>query len=98
MTATRLFMHLDVRGALNHLQRSRAKKSAFTDDQGRPITRLEAIDGLMDELAKGHECMPMSSGCGNPCKKSHLCTGFDYGKNGGCPGYPVEVPPKEPQP
>jgi rubrerythrin len=28
MTATSFYMHLDVRGALNNLQRSRAKKSA----------------------------------------------------------------------
>ena len=94
MTATSFYMHLDVRGALNNLQRSRAKKSAFTDDQGRPITRLEAIDGLMDELAKGHECMPMSKRCGKPCKNSPLCIGFDYGKNGGCPGHPVTDEPK----
>ena len=94
MTATSFYMHLDVRGALNNMQRSRAKKSAFTDDQGRPITRLEAIDGLMDELAKGHECMPMSKGCGKPCKNSPLCTGFDYGENGGCPGYPVTDEPR----
>ena len=88
MGSTTFYMHLCVRGALNQLHRSRAKKSAFTDDHGRPMTRLEAIDGLMDELSKGHECMPMSKGCGNPCKNSALCAGFDYGKDGGCPGHP----------
>ena len=90
MSATAFFMHLSVRGALGQLQRSRAKKSAFQDDNGRPMSRLDAIDGLMDELAKGHECLPMNKGCGAPCKNSPLCRGFDYGKDGGCPGHPVD--------
>ena len=90
MTATAYHLSLCVRGALKQLNASRAKKSAFTDDQGRPMTRLQAIDGLMDELAKGHESMPMHKGCSNPCKNSPKCKGFDYGAQGGCPGHPVD--------
>lgn len=90
MTAISLHMCLCVRGAIKNLHGSRAKRSGFTDDNGRQLTRLEAIDALMDELAKGRETIPMHSGCGNPCKNSRLCNGFDYGPNGGCPGYPIE--------
>lgn len=46
--------------------------------------------GLMDELAKGRESLPMNNGCGNPCKNSPKCQGFNYGKEGGCPGYCVD--------
>ncbi len=90
MSAISLYMSLCVRGALKQLTQSRAKKSYFTDDQGRPMTRLQAIDGLMDELSAGHETIPMHKGCGNPCKNSPKCSGFDYGEQGGCPGHPVE--------
>lgn len=88
--STTFHLSLSVRGAIRNLQASRAKKSAFTDDHGRPMTRLEAIDGLMDELAKGRETMPLSKGCGNPCKNSPQCKGFDFGPKGGCPGHPTE--------
>ena len=27
-------------------------------------------------------------------ERAELCTGFDYGKNGGCPGHPVTDEPK----
>ena len=90
MTAVNIHMCLCVRGAIRNLQGSRAKRSAFTDDKGRPLTRLEAIEGLLDEIAQGRETLPMHKGCGNPCKNSPLCKGFDFGKDGGCPGYPAE--------
>ena len=89
MTITRSYMCLCVRGAIKNLQGSRAKKSAFTGDDGKPLTRLEAIDALMDELVQGHKVIPMHSGCGNPCKNSCDCAGFDY-EDGGCPGYKLE--------
>lgn len=90
MSAINIHMCLCVRGAIKNLQESRAKRSGFTGDNGQQLTRLEAIDALMDELAKGRETIPMHKGCGNPCKNSPKCNGFDYGDMGGCPGYPVE--------
>lgn len=86
-----VYMCLNVRGALNDLSRSKQKISYFTDSAtGKPISRIDAIDGLCDELTKGHEVIPMHSKCGNPCQNSDKCAGFDYGKDGGCPGYEVE--------
>jgi hypothetical protein len=83
----RMSMCLSVRGALKRLNASRAKKSEFSDE-GRPLTRLEAIDGLHDELAAGRETLPMNKECKNPCTYADKgCKGFNYGKNGGCPGY-----------
>lgn len=90
MTMTRYYMCLSVRGAISDLHRRRSKKpTEYRDDNGRPLYRNEAIDALMDELAKGHEVIPMHKGCGNPCKNSCKCAGFDY-KDGGCPGYPID--------
>jgi hypothetical protein len=84
-------MCISVRGALARLSESRGKRSEFQSDKGKPLTRLEAIDALMDELAQGHEVIPMGSKCGNPCGHADKgCTGFDYGKGGGCPGYRVD--------
>ena len=83
----RIYLCLSVRGALRRLAESRAKKSEFFDD-GRPLTRLEAIDSLQDELVKGHETIPLGENCANPCKNADKgCKGFDYGPNGGCSGY-----------
>lgn len=92
MTTIRYRMHISVRvrGSLQDLLRSRAKGSYYESDDGKPLTRLQAIDFLVDELAKGHECIPANSSCGNPCKNSSTCKGFDYSKDGGCPGYPIE--------
>lgn len=84
----RFFMNISIRGALMDLNRSRAKGSCWDGDDGKPLTRLEAIDALQDELVQGREVLPLSNDCGNPCKHAAQgCTGFDYGKNGGCPGY-----------
>lgn len=85
--ARSVYMCLSVRGALRRLAESRAKKSEFSDN-GRPLSRLEAIESLQDELAKGRETLPMGSVCANPCPNAGKgCKGFDYGKGGGCPGY-----------
>lgn len=86
----RTSMCMSVRGAIRNLNRQSSRTSGFQHLDGRPMTRDEAIDALMDELSKGHEVMPMNSKCDKPCKNSELCAGFDYGKDGGCPGYPVE--------
>lgn len=82
-------MCLSVRGALRDLNKSRAKRSAFNDDTGRPLTRTEAIDALQDELVKGREVIPLNNKCGSPCNQSPHCKGFDY-SGAGCPGYPYD--------
>ncbi len=92
MTARRVTMCLSVRGALRELNASRAKKSYYNDDDGKALTRLEAIEALQDQLSMGREKIPMSKSCGNPCKNAG-CAGFDYGKEGGCPGYEIEDAP-----
>lgn len=94
MSTTMVSMCLDVRGAINNILRSRSKRTGFQHSDGRSMTRDEAVMALIDELAKGHEVIPMNPKCGNPCQNSPLCKGFDHGKDGGCPGYPViEVDP-----
>lgn len=73
-------MCLSVRGALN-MPKSKLR-GWIRHDSGRLMTPDEARHALMDELAKGHEVIPM----GEPCE------GFDYTK--GCPGHPDESPDK----
>ena len=90
--AMRTCMCLCVRGAIRNLQNQRSSKSGFQHNDGRPMTKAEGINALMDELVKGHETIPMNNKCGKPCQNSPLCAGFDYGENGGCPGFPVEMP------
>lgn len=95
MTSHRKSMCLSVRGALRDLGARRGAKSYFKDDNGKPLTRIEAIDALHDQLAKGREVIPMGSECGNPCAHADKgCKGFDCGADGGCPGYEIseEVP------
>jgi len=83
-----VYMCLSVRGAINNLQRQRGKKTYMTDDVGRPLSKPEAINALMDELAKGRQVIPMGQHCANPCPNADKgCTGFDYGEHGGCPGF-----------
>lgn len=90
MPTTRSYMYLSVRGAISDLQRRRSKKlTEYRDDNGRQLSRDEAIEALFDELAQGHEVIPMAKGCGNPCRNSCKCAGFDY-KDGGCPGYKLD--------
>jgi len=84
----RMSMCISVRGALGELRRSRKKGSYWNDDKGKPLTRLEAIDALQDNLTNGRETLPLGKDCANPCPHSDKgCKGFDYGKGGGCPGY-----------
>lgn len=87
----RVSMCLSVRGALHDLGSRRGAKSYFTDDNGKPLTRLQAIDTLHDDLAAGREVIPLSNECASPCKHADKgCKGFDFGKGGGCPGYWLE--------
>ena len=63
---------MSVRGAL----RNRDYTGIMHDD-GRPMTKSEAFDALCDELAKGHEVIPMGP-----------CDNFDFKK--GCLGHDTE--------
>ena len=49
-------------------------------DDGRKATPHEVQDWLMDELAKGHEVVPLGE-----------CDNFDFKK--GCQGHPLEEKP-----
>ena len=85
--STSTFMCMSVRGGIRMLQAKRRNaKTYMTDDKGRPLSRDEAINALMDELAKGREVIPMSPHCGKPCAYAS-CPGFDYGERGGCGGH-----------
>jgi hypothetical protein len=88
----RTCMYLSVRGGIRMIQGDRSRYTWLNHDDGRPMTKDEGINALMDELAKGHEVIPMNTKCGNPCQNSPQCAGFDYSANGGCPGYEVETP------
>lgn len=87
-------MCLSVRGGINMLQAKRRNaKTYMTDNNGRPLSRDEALNELMNELAKGREVIPMGKGCGNPCAYAS-CNGFDY-KGGGCPGHTTGEEPNQ---
>jgi len=51
----------------------------ITRDDGTTYTANELKAAFLDELAEGHEVLPI----GSPCE------GFDY--KSGCPGHPVEA-------
>lgn len=92
--STTTTMCLSVRGGIRMLQAKRRNaKTYMTDDQGRALSRDDAINSLMDELAQGHEVIPMSKHCGKPCAYAS-CPGFDYGESGGCGGH---ITGEEPQ-
>jgi hypothetical protein len=66
---TTIHVSVSIRGLITQLSRSRARYSKLvSDDAGNPMTRLAALNQLMDELAKGHEYLPI----GEPC------IGFSY--------------------
>lgn len=80
-------MCMSVRGGIRMLQQKRRNaKTYMTGSDGRPLSRDEAINALMDELAQGHEVIPMGDHCKNPCPYAS-CPGFDYGAHGGCGGH-----------
>ena len=80
-------MCLSVRGGIMMMQAKRINaKTYMTDDKGHLLSRDEAINALMDELAQGREVIPMSDHCGNPCAYAS-CKGFDYSQGGGCGGH-----------
>lgn len=69
-------MCLNVRGFLSNNRFPDAYRGMFKHDDGRSMTPDEARNTLYDELAKGHEVIPLGS----------VCDGFDY-SGGGCPSH-----------
>lgn len=88
MATKRGYMCVSVNGYLAALKRTRRRDSMLSDN-GRTLSRTEAIAYLTIEQNKGHDVIPAHAGCGNPCTNSCKCTGFDY-KGGGCPGYVID--------
>ena len=72
-----IHMGVSVRGAIGRLSRSRAKMAPGMSGNGRPLTRVEAIDALMNHLAAGQELLPLGD-----------CDLWDY--KTGCPGHVIE--------
>ncbi len=73
-------MCLSVRGVLRRERKYHRQclKWILADD-GRPFRSVdELLEALMNELANGHEVIPMGA----------ACDGFDYGGKG-CPGHEV---------
>ena len=75
-------MCLSVRGVLRREKKyHRQCLKWIFDDDGKPFRSVDALlDALMNELAKGHEVIPMGA----------ECEGFDYSGKG-CPGHPAET-------
>lgn len=81
MTTKTYHLCLSVRGALMNWS-NRRLAGVFRHDDGRSMTPREAKQTLLDELAKGHEVIPIGT----------ACEGFDY-SGGGCPGHEVPEAP-----
>ena len=76
----RLHMCMSVRGALNWDKKTLKRNArGFTTNDGKPMTPEEVRSCLMDELAKGHEVIPLGE-----------CDNFDY--KTGCKGHPDTAP------
>lgn len=70
---------LSVRGYLASDEKLRSLVGSLTKN-GEPLTRVDEVrEALFDQLARGHEVLPL----GKPCE------GFDYKK--GCPGHEKET-------
>lgn len=81
-------LNLSVRGFLRNNRFPRDYKGVFTGDDGKALEPEAAREGLMDHLAAGRERIPVDATCANPCPRAGRgCTGFDFGADGGCPGY-----------
>ena len=78
--AKTMHMCMSVRGFLSNSKFPRDFIRMFKRPDGTSLSPEEARDHLYDELAQGHEVIPLS---GEPCP------GFDY-SGGGCPGHEVE--------
>jgi hypothetical protein len=67
---------LNVRGFLKNARFPRGYRGVFRHDDGRLMTPDEARNHLLDELARGHELIPVGA-----------CDDFDYSAGGGCRGH-----------
>lgn len=74
-----IHLSLSIRGALKNWS-NRMFEGLFRDDDGRTLSASEAKDHLLEQLAQGHEVLPMSKDC----------IGFDFKE--GCPGHESEAP------
>lgn len=76
---TGFHMGLSVRGALSKSDNDFRELIVpmFTNDDGTPASEHEARNYLFDELAKGHEILPL-----------HECDNWDW--KDGCKGHPIE--------
>jgi hypothetical protein len=70
-----MHFRLDIRGFLLNATTAR-DLSVFQHNDGRPMTRGEAIDFLIDHIRKGHDYLPVGD-----------CDNFDW-KKGMCQGHP----------
>ena len=75
--AKRIHMCQSVRGALINWN-PREWKNCVTEN-GKTLTPDEVRNRLFDELAKGHEVIPIGD----------ACEGFDY-SGSGCPGHEIK--------
>lgn len=75
---TRWHMCLNVRGFLRNHRFPRGYRGVFRHDDGRLMTPDEARNHLLDELARGHELIPVGA-----------CDDFDYSAGGGCRGHDI---------
>ena len=80
------YMCMNIEGFLRNSRFPDDYAGVFTNDDGTPVPASDAYADLIDRLRQGHHLMPMKSECSNPCQQPG-CAGFDYGKNGGCPGF-----------
>lgn len=71
-----IHLALDVRGFLKNARFPRDYTRMFKHHDGRVMTPEEARDQLFDELARGHELIPVGA-----------CDDFDYSAGGGCRGH-----------
>ncbi len=77
--ARTIHMCLSVRGALRWGKREFRKALSWMTQDGRRFESIEHLrEALMDELAKGHEVLPVGE----------ICEGFDW--KTGCPGHEVK--------
>jgi len=72
---------VSVRSLLNWTKRETKRNlTSITKLDGTPFSGVEEFRNmLMDELAEGHEVLPIG----------YACEGFDYKK--GCPGHEIEA-------
>jgi len=82
-----IHMSLSVRGALKWPPaKFREATEWITKSDGSRFTPAELRDALLDELAQGHEVIPMAENC----------EGFDF--KTGCPGHVTPQPPEDLEP